>query len=144
MIKFFSPAEEIQIIAAIKAAEKNTSGEIRVHLEDNCKGEIMDAAIDTFARLKMHETAGRNGVLIFLAPERKSFAIVGDEGINEVVGDDFWKEERELMLGHFKKGNFATGIAEAIGQVGEKLKAYFPYQHDDENELPDDISYGNS
>lgn len=141
MIKFFTKEEEEQIINAIQEAECNTSGEIRVHLEDNCKGDIMDAALKTFAKLKMHETEARNGVLIFLAPERKSFAILGDEGINKLVGEHFWNEEKALMLKHFKTGAFATGIVEAIAQVGEKLKAYFPYQEDDINELPDDISY---
>lgn len=142
MIKFFNADQEKLIIEAIQAAEKNTSGEIRVHLEDNCEGDIMDAAVQTFAKLKMHKTEARNGVLIFLVPERKRFAIIGDEGINKLVGDNFWQSEKELMLRHFKEGAFATGIAEAIGQVGEKLKAYFPYQQDDVNELPDDISYG--
>lgn len=141
MIKFFNADEEERIITAIQEAECNTSGEIRVHLEDDCKGDIMDVAVQTFAKLKMHETEARNGVLIFLAPERKSFAIIGDEGINKLVGDNFWEEEKALMLKHFRTGAFATGIVEAIGQVGEKLKAFFPYQDDDVNELPDDISY---
>ena len=141
MIKFFKKEEEDEIISAIQDAECNTSGEIRVHLEADCKGDIMDVAVQTFAKLKMHETEARNGVLIFIAPERKSFAIIGDEGINNVVGENFWEEEKSLMLQHFRRGAFTTGIVEAIGQVGEKLKDFFPYQDDDVNELPDDISY---
>lgn len=141
MLKFFDPEEEQKIIAAIKAAELNTSGEIRVHLEANCKGEIMEETRKVFHRLQMHKTEARNGVLILLAPERKEFAILGDEGINKMVPENFWQEERNLMQEHFRHGAFAEGICLAIGQVGEKLKAYFPYQQDDTNELPDDISY---
>ena len=141
MIKFFNPEEEESIISAIQAAEKNTSGEIRVHLEDNSKDDILDEAVRTFAKLKMHETQARNGVLIFLAPERKRFAIIGDEGINQVVPANFWEEEKQVMAQHFRVGEFAEGICKAIEQVGEKLKEHFPYQDDDVNELPDDISY---
>ena len=141
MIKFFKPEEEESIIGAIQTAEKNTSGEIRVHLEDNSKDDILDEAVRTFARLKMHETKARNGVLIFLAPERKRFAIIGDEGINRVVPENFWEEEKHVMAQHFRVGEFAQGICKAIEQVGEKLKEHFPYQDDDVNELPDDISY---
>ncbi|MCB9288860.1 MAG: TPM domain-containing protein [Lewinellaceae bacterium] len=141
MLKFFKPEEEEQIIRAIRAAELNTSGEIRVHLEANCKGEIMEEAQKVFRRLKMNRTEARNGVLIMLAPERKEFAILGDEGIDKVVPENFWREERNIMQEHFRRGAFTDGICRAIEQVGEKLKAYFPYQKDDINELPDDISY---
>jgi uncharacterized membrane protein len=127
MTGFFKPEEEERIVESILTAERHTSGEIRVHLEDNCEGDIIAEAQKTFMRLGMHKTAARNGVLIFLAPERKSFAIIGDKGINEVVPENFWAEERDLMGSHFMKGDFAGGICAAIGQVGEKLKAYFPY-----------------
>lgn len=142
MIKFFQPEEEEKIINAIQAAEKNTSGEIRVHLEDNPKKPAMEEAVRVFRKLKMHKTQARNGVLIFIAPEQKQFAIIGDKGINEIVPENFWQEERDVMLAHFKKGAFTEGICKAIEQVGEKLKSHFPYQSDDVNELPDDISYG--
>ncbi|HQU60703.1 MAG: TPM domain-containing protein [Phaeodactylibacter sp.] len=141
MIKFFKPEEEERIIEAIRKAELNTSGEVRVHLEANCKGEIVREAVRTFRRLGMHKTKARNAVLIFLAPERREFAIIGDKGINEQLPENFWQEERDLMLEHFRQGAFAKGVCEAIGQVGEKLKVFFPYQQDDTNELPDDISY---
>ncbi|MCO6492930.1 MAG: TPM domain-containing protein [Phaeodactylibacter sp.] len=141
MLKFFTPEQEEQIIAAIRSAERNTSGEIRVHLEDDPKEDIMKEAKKVFFRLGMHKTEARNGVLIILAPERKAFAILGDEGINKVVPENFWQEERDLMQEHFRRGAFAEGICLAIEQVGEKLKAFFPYQQDDTNELPDDISY---
>jgi uncharacterized membrane protein len=141
MIRFFQPEEEDRIIDAIQEAELNTSGEIRVHLEDNLKGDVLQAAQKTFLKLEMHKTEARNGVLIFIAPEQRKLAILGDKGINEKVPKDFWSEERDIMLAHFKSGNYADGVCAAVQQVGAKLKAFFPYQSDDENELPDDISY---
>jgi len=142
MIAFFKPEEEERIVASILKAERHTSGEIRVHLEDNFKGDVLKEAEKVFLKLGMQKTEARNGVLIFLAPEKKAFAIIGDKGINEVVPENFWQEERDLMLEHFRKGEFCEGICAAIEQVGEKLQHYFPYVKGDENELPDDISYG--
>ncbi|MCB0636444.1 MAG: TPM domain-containing protein [Lewinella sp.] len=142
MLAFFSPEDEQKIIAAIQDAERQTSGEIRVHLEDAPKHPTMEVAKRVFQRLGMHRTKARNGVLILIAPERRELAILGDQGINEVVPPDFWESEKDLMLSHFARGEYADGVAAAIQQVGEKLKAHFPYQTDDENELPDDISYG--
>lgn len=141
MISFFTKEDETRIIQAIQDAERNTSGEIRVHLEKTLEDSVLQEATRTFAKLEMHQTAARNGVLIFIAPAHRKFAIVGDEGINEVVGGDFWKEERNLLQHYFRKGAFTDGICLAIAQVGEKLKAYFPFQEDDTNELPDEISY---
>ncbi len=90
----------------------------------------------------MDKTEARNGVLLFIAPEQKTFAILGDQGINAVVPPDFWKEERDLIQTHFRQGAFCEGICLAIAQVGEKLKIHFPVKSDDINELPDEISYG--
>ena len=142
MIQFFQKEEEQQIIQAIRHAEKQTSGEIRVHLEKNAKGDILSAAAVAFKRLRMHQTEARNGVLIFLAPERREFAILGDKGINEKVGENFWQTERDLMEQYFRKSAFCDGVCEVIKQIGQKLQAHFPYQRDDENELPDEVSYG--
>ena len=141
MLAFFNKDEEKRIITAIQEAERNTSGEIRVHLEKKLEKDAVTEAQQTFAKLGMHKTEARNGVLIFIAPEHHQFAIVGDKGIHEKVGENFWQEERDLMQEHFKKGAFADGICLAIAKVGEKLKVHFPYQSDDENELPDEISY---
>ena len=142
MEKFFTPEEESRVVRAIKAAELNTSGEIRIHIEHNCLDKALVAAVDIFERLEMHRTKARNGVLIFIAPERKEFAILGDQGIDEVVPKNFWQEERDILLVHFKRGAFEEGIIKVVHQIGEKLKAHFPYQSDDINELPDEISYG--
>ena len=141
MVKFFSPEEETRIIEAIRGAERASSGEIRVHVEVGAREPALKVAERVFAELDMHETEARNGVLILLAVDRREFAILGDEGINKVVPKDFWDEERDLMQHHFRRGDFATGIELAVEQIGRNLKKYFPYQTDDVNELPDEISY---
>ncbi len=141
MVKFFNPEEESRIVSAIRGAERATSGEIRVHVEVGARKPALEVATRVFRQLKMEDTQDRNGVLILLAVDRREFAIVGGEGINKVVPEDFWATERDLMQQHFKKGDFATGIEQAIQQIGTKLKQYFPYQTDDVNELPDEISY---
>lgn len=142
MIRLFSTEEESRIIEAIRDAEQQTSGEVRLHVEKNLRGDVLKEAILTFQKLGMHRTAQRNGVLIFMAPERREFAIIGDEGIDAVVGSGFWDAERDLMLQHFRNGEMCAGVCAAIACVGEKLKAHFPFAQDDTNELSDDISYG--
>lgn len=139
---FFTEAEKKQITDAIKTAEQNTSGEIRVHVEGRCSGEVMDAAAYWFGALKMHKTAARNGVLFYLAVTDHQFAILGDAGINAKVPGNFWKSTKEHMLGRFKEGRFADGLSEGIVMAGEQLKKHFPYQRNDVNELPDEISFG--
>jgi uncharacterized membrane protein len=141
MINFFNKEEEARIIEAIRQAELDTSGEVRVHIEADLKKPILDEAIRTFGRLNMHRTEARNGVLIFLAPQKRELAIVGDEGINAVVPPNFWDEEKNLMVSYFRKGEYCEGVVQAIAQVGQKLREFFPYHSEDVNELPDDISY---
>lgn len=141
MEKFFKPSEENQIITAIQAAENQTSGELRVHIDYKSKGDVMTEAWKVFKRLGMEKTAARNGVLILIAPDQKQFVIIGDEGINKAVPDDFWAEERNLMQSFFKKGAFCEGVCLVIEQVGKKLQEFFPRLSDDVNELPDEISY---
>lgn len=140
--KFLSGAEESLVVKAIKAAEHQTSGEIRVHIESVCKGEVLDRAAWLFKSLKMHKTALRNGVLIYLSTTDRKFAIIGDAGINAVVPEGFWNDVKNLMISNFSKGNLSEGFVLGIAMVGEKLKEFFPYQEDDVNELSDDISYG--
>lgn len=144
MVKFFAPEEEQRIIDAIRSVESRTTGEIRVHLEHKSEGNVLDDAVRVFQQLNMHKTKARNGVLIVIAPAEKQFAIIGDEGIDHVLPDNFWEEERDLMVAHFKKGAFGEGVAKAIEKIGEKLCAHFPLlDTDNPNELPDDISYSN-
>ena len=138
---FFSRKEKAQILAAVQEAEKNTSGEIRVHLDYKTKGPVYGHAQKVFQCIGMTKTAQRNGVLIYLATRDKKFAVLGDVGINEKVPEGFWNDVVQIMQEHFKRNKFAEGIAEAAIRIGEKLKVFFPYQSDDKNELSDGISY---
>lgn len=140
--KFLSPAQQQQVVAAIVEAERCTSGEIRVHIESRCSGDPVERAIYLFDHLKMNETAQRNGVLIYVAYQSHKLAILGDQGINEVVPADFWNAIKDGLLAHFAKGSYADGLVEAILAAGQQLKAYFPYQEDDINEQSDEISFG--
>ncbi len=139
---FFTDEQKKQITDAIKSAELNTSGEIRLHVEGSCKGDVLDCAAYWFEKLDMHKTAARNGVLFYLSVNDHKFAILGDAGINAKVPDDFWEKIKEHMLGKFKEGLFADGLSEGIMMAGEQLKTHFPYQKDDVNELSDEISFG--
>ncbi|MDO6738034.1 TPM domain-containing protein [Wenyingzhuangia sp. 2_MG-2023] len=137
---FFTEQEEQQIVTAIQKAEKNTSGEIRVHIEATFEGDVMDRAIYIFNDLKMYETKAKNGVLFYLATEAKQFVILGDDGINDVVPVNFWESTKNKVINQFKKGQFAQGLIDGIQEAGQQLKIYFQYQDDDINELPDEIS----
>ena len=138
---FISTPDQGRVVAAIGEAEKMTSGEIRVHLTPQCGDDVMYEAIEAFDRLGMYKTRHRNGVLIFVAFESRKFAILGDSGINEVVSPNYWDEEKEILLEYFKQGDPATGLCAVIARVGAKLKAYFPIEDDDVNELSNEISY---
>jgi uncharacterized membrane protein len=137
-----SAQEELDVIEAIKSAELNTSGEIRVHIDPSSDKDGLERAKEVFFELKMNETEAQNGVLFYLAVKEHKFAILGDAGIDKVVPDDFWNSTKELVIGEFKKGNFATGLQLGIAEAGKRLKEFFPYQKDDVNELPDEISKG--
>lgn len=139
---FFTEEEKKNIVNAIKEAELNTSGEIRLHLENRCKIDVLDRAANIFAKLEMHKTKLRNGVLFYLAVKDQKFAILGDAGINAKVPDNFWDKIKDHILSNFKEGKYAKGLEEGIKMAGEQLKKHFPYQSDDVNELSDDISFG--
>ncbi len=131
-----------KLVDAIVEAEKNTSGEIRVHIESVCKEDPYLRAAYLFSKLDMFKTKERNGILIYLATKSRKFAIVGDSGINEKVGPAYWNSVKLDMQDDFGKGEFLEGMTKAILSVGEKLKVYFPYRNDDVNELSNEISYG--
>lgn len=133
--------EKESIVSAIREAELNTSGEIRVHLENHCREEVLDRAAEIFATLNMHKTRLRNGVLFYLAMKDHQFAILGDMGINRKVPDHFWEDIRDFMVAKFKEGKYAEGLSEGIKMAGRELKEHFPYQSNDRNELSDDISF---
>lgn len=139
---FFTEDQKKQIVEAIKIAEKNTSGEIRVHIEKKCKEDVLDHAAFIFDELEMQKTELRNGVLIYLAVEDRKLAILGDAGINMKVPKGFWDDTKDVMVSHFKEGKFTEGLCKGIINAGEQLKEHYPYQKDDVNELSDEISFG--
>jgi len=139
---YFTSEQKEDITIAIKNAELDTSGEIRVHVENTCKGDVKDQAAYLFEKLEMHKTEQRNGVLFYLAIKNRKFAILGDVGINQVVEENFWDDIRDHMLNHFRENNFVDGLVEGITMAGQQLKKHFPYQKDDVNELSDEISFG--
>lgn len=139
---FISKEGQQKIVQAIKEAELDTSGEIRVHIESKCPADPVQRAVYIFNYLKMYNTQARNGVLVYVAVESRKFAIIGDAGINRVVPDDFWDGIKERMGAAFSAGDYTGGLYTAIREAGESLKKYFPYQTDDINEQPDEISFG--
>lgn len=140
--EFLSKEQIILVENAIKEAEKNTSGEIRVHIEKEIKADVLDRAAYLFEYLGMHKTAARNGVLFYLASKSRKFAILGDAGINAKVPSDFWDEIKEMMSKAFAEGKFAEGLSQGILTAGEQLKLHFPYEKNDVNELSNEVSFG--
>jgi uncharacterized membrane protein len=138
---FFNKEEQSLIVSAIQTAEKNTSGEIRVHLESICWGNAIGRAQKLFGKLKMHETKEQNGILIYIATESHKIAVIGDAGIHKKLGKEYWDKIVEGMISKFKEGQHAQGLADAIMDCGKQLQAYFPYSGDDKNELNDSISF---
>lgn len=140
---FFSHDEATAILDAVRAAELRTSGEIRLHVERDVPGDgdAYARARKIFAKLGMHRTEARNGVLVYLAVRSRKHAVVGDEALHQKVGDGFWQDVVRGMGERFAGGEFGEGVVDAIGLIGEKLRAFFPYRADDVNELSDDISF---
>ncbi|TCD02412.1 TPM domain-containing protein [Pedobacter psychroterrae] len=139
----FTEQEQEQISNAIAEAEKATSGEIRIAIDEHCEGDAFEKATSYFTKLGMDKTSRHNGVLIFLAHADHKFAIIGDRGINSVVPEDFWEMTKVAMKAHFSSGNLAHGIIAGVVLAGEKLAQFFPSENDDINELPNDIIYMN-
>ena len=144
MYDIYGEEEKRKIEKAIEHAELNTSGEIRVHIDNKCKENVLDRAVFLFKKLEMNQTEMRNGVLVYLAVKDRKLAIIGDEGINAAVPKDFWIDVKNQMQQDFSNQYFAKGLETAIATIGKKLKDYFPYQSDDINELPNQISFGKS
>jgi uncharacterized membrane protein len=138
----FSSDDLEAIAAAVAAAERQTSGEIRVHLERRLSAgvETLARAAEIFARLRMHETADRNGVLIYLAVEAHKLAILGDAGVHARVGDGYWQAVRDAMLERLRRGAAREAVVHAVTDVGLVLQKFFPRRPDDDNELSDRVS----
>ena len=139
---FLSRKEEAEVVEAIRMAEKNTSGEIRVHLEAHSEIDAFDRAAEVFDFLHMNNTKQSNGVLIYVAVEDRTLVILGDSGINDVVAADFWESTKDAIIAQSKNGNTKQGLVDGIIKAGEQLKMHFPYKKGDINELPDEISVG--
>lgn len=139
---FFTEEEQKKIVKAIRDAESNTSGEIKVHIASSTNGEeIVQQASIIFDKLELEKTAQRNGVLIYIAKDDRQFAIWADKGINVVVPIGYWESTVDLMRSYFKAGQFAEGVIKGINMIGVKLKAFFPIEKNDINEITDDISF---
>lgn len=134
-------AEQEQVVNAIQQAERCTAGEIRVHLEDRSRLDALLRAEEVFLKLQMQKTKLRTGVLIYAAVKDHKLAIIGDKGIHDVVGADFWETERDLLVEYFSKNNYAEGLIKVIGMIGGQLRQYFPQQPGDKNELPNEVSF---
>jgi uncharacterized membrane protein len=139
---FLTAEEEQEIIVAIREAEKNTSGEIRIHIESDTTLDALDRAMEVFHYLKMDNTKLQNGVLIYVAVDAKTFVIYGDKGINDVVPTGFWDSTKDIMQSHFKANRFKEGLIEGVLKAGVQLEQHFPWIHGDTNELPNEISKG--
>lgn len=143
--EFFSEADKAQIVEAIRRAEKETSGEIRIYVESrNAYMDAIDRAAEIFFKLKMQETEHRNAVLLYVAMKDQELALFADEGIYQKAGKEYWDNAVKKMLSQFTKENISNGIEQCIAQIGQTLKEKFPYiPTEDKNELPDDIVFGN-
>ena len=147
--RLFGPGDLEAIAVAVGDAEKTTSAEIRVHLDrrlpahaDVPAGDALAHARHVFVRLRMHETAERNGVLVYLAVEDRKLAIVGDEAIHARVGESYWAGVRDAMVERLRRGEAREAILHAVGDVGGILQKFFPHRPDDKNELSDQVSLG--
>lgn len=138
--RFLSDPDLDAIAAAVATAEAGTSAEIRVHLEARCPGDAMPQAVAVFERLGMQRTAARNGVLVYVAVEDRKLAVIGDEGIHQAVGGEYWRRLVDDVLAHMRDGRPREGLAHAVEEIGVALARVFPRRPDDRNELSDRVS----
>jgi len=139
---FFTEQEQYGIVSAIRYWELRTSGEIKIHVENKCRSNPFDKAKKWFNKLNLANTAGKNGVLIYLAVKDQKFAVIGDSGIHDKAHVSFWNSVVYIIEEHFKEELYAIGVKEAIRLVGDELEEHFPYLEGDKNEISDDISFG--
>jgi hypothetical protein len=137
-----SDLQRDQLVQAIKEAEKGTRGELRIHIEDKCKGHPLHRAHEVFMKLKMQETKERTGVIIYLAAKDRKFAIYGDKGIDEQVHENFWEGIKENAIAFFKKEEYFSGLQMAVTEVGKILHEHFPAYTENPDELSNEISFG--
>ncbi len=138
---FISKLQQEEIVAAIREAEKKTSGEIRVFVSRHEVEDPVTAAQEHFVQMGMEKTRDHNGVLIFVAPRSHKFAVIGDTGIHSRCGEEFWRMLAGEMSGHFRDSHFTRGLVHAVKKAGDLLSEHFPRRPDDQNELPDDVAH---
>ncbi len=139
---FLSDAEKDRVVEAVRQAEAGTTGEIRIHLENHCRGDAVQRAIAVFHELKMDRTRFRNGILIYIAVKDRKFAIIGDEAVNRETDADYWERLSQGLQDRFAAQDFAGGLIALVGETGRVLQQYFPNPENYlKNELPDDISF---
>ena len=142
-LNYFTKEEEERMVEAIRSAELQTSGEIRLFVESKCTFiNPVDRAVELFGELNMHETKDRNAVILYIAIKDRQMAIYGDQGIHQKLGQEFWNKEVALILSEFNKQHYVDGICKILGDIGIALKENFPYEREDINELPDGIVFG--
>ena len=134
--------DKVRIRQAIQRAEWRTSGEIRVSVAPLFWGDVRKAAERVFARLGMTATKDRNAVLFFVVPARRKFVVLGDSGIHDRVGQEFWHRIARTVSERFERGDFTGGLVAGIEAIGEDLASRFPHAGGDTNELADDVDYG--
>jgi uncharacterized membrane protein len=139
--QFISPEDLEAVAQAVRAAEQTTSAEIRVHLDHRCAGDPKARAVVLFEQLGMHRTRERNGVLIYVAVESRKLAVIGDIGIHERVGQDYWQDLVAATLAHLRSGRPRAGLVDAVRDAGMALGAHFPRRPEDRDELSDDVSF---
>jgi uncharacterized membrane protein len=138
--EFIDKLDDNRVTAAIAAAEARSSGEIRVFVSNEKPPDALVAAEAQFVKLGMIQTRERNGVLIFFAPKTQQFAIIGDKGIHEKCGQDFWQQIASEITAHLKAGEFTEAVVDAVNHIGEVLSKHFPRSPDDRNELPNQVA----
>jgi uncharacterized membrane protein len=139
---FLSDADLDAIVAAIAHAEAATSGEIRLHLEPRCPGEARARAVLVFEQLGMAQTAERNGALVYVSLEDRKLAVIGDRGLHERVGQDYWNALVARVSGELREDLLPEGLVNAVQELGAILRTHFPRRPDDRNELGNQVSLG--
>ena len=128
--------------AAVRAAELHTTGEIRVALARfQLWGDVRRAAERSFTVLGMDRTQGRNGVLLYVAPRRRQFTVLGDVEIHRRVEPTFWTDLAARLATAFGSDDRTGGLVRAIAEIGERLAAHFPAPPGaNPNELSDEVA----
>ena len=140
--EFLSEEDLESLASAVREAEAHTSAEVRVHLDHTCEEDALRRAIKVFERLGMHRTTERNGVLIYISVQDHKLAVIGDAGIHERVGEQYWRELVDAVRERMREQRSREGLIHAVAELGGTLGRHFPRRPDDRNELPDDVSLG--